>query len=93
MAQAIAQAPSRAVGDVFAPVTVVVPSNLAGLSARRLIGSGRLDGSGGLINVIGEAKECSIFGDRGNRTARRSWCKSAVERAQIHEQSADRSGD
>src|SRR5258708_34611445 len=50
LAQAIAGS-KQAAGDVFAPVTVVVPSNVAGLSVRRLIGSGRVGGAGGLINV------------------------------------------
>jgi len=40
-----------AAGDLLAPVTVIVPSNVAGLSARRLLGSGRIDGGGGLVNV------------------------------------------
>ena len=50
LAAAIARA-KQAVDDPMAPVTVVAPTNLAGLSARRLIGSGRLEGAGGLINV------------------------------------------
>src|SRR5438128_12577024 len=50
LAAAIERA-KRALGDPMAPVTVVVPTNLAGLSARRLIGSGRLDATAGLINV------------------------------------------
>jgi RecB family exonuclease len=50
LATAIERA-KRALADPMAPITVVVPTNLAGLSARRLIGSGRLDGAGGLINV------------------------------------------
>jgi ATP-dependent helicase/nuclease subunit B len=39
-----------AAGSALAPVTVVVPSNLAGLSARRLLGSAALGGSG-IANV------------------------------------------
>jgi RecB family exonuclease len=45
LAHAIADA-KRASGDPMAPVTVVVPSHLAGVSARRLIGS-----RAGLVNV------------------------------------------
>ena len=37
-------------GRALAPVTVIVPSNFAGLAARRLLGSGTV-GSGGLANV------------------------------------------
>ena len=37
-------------GSPLAPVTVVVPSNFAGLTARRLLGSGRF-GLAGLANV------------------------------------------
>ncbi len=49
--EALAAAVARAKGDdVLAPVTVVVPSNLAGLTARRLLGGG-LVGSGGIANV------------------------------------------
>src|SRR5258708_16833533 len=50
LAQAIAGS-KQAAGDVFGPVCVVGPSNVAGLSVRRLIGSGRVGGAGGLINV------------------------------------------
>ncbi|HUP76000.1 MAG TPA: PD-(D/E)XK nuclease family protein [Acidimicrobiales bacterium] len=50
LAAAIGRAKQSA-GDPMAPVTVVAPTNLAGLSARRLIGSGRIEGAGGLINV------------------------------------------
>ena len=50
LAEAIAHT-KHASDDLFAPVTVVVPSNLAGLSMRRLIGSGRIGGEGGLVNV------------------------------------------
>ena len=50
LAHAIAAA-KQAAGDLLSPVTVVVPSNVAGLSARRLIGSGRIDGVSGLVNV------------------------------------------
>jgi ATP-dependent helicase/nuclease subunit B len=44
-------------GQALAPVTVVVPSNVAGLTARRLLGSGGLEGplgadlAGGIANV------------------------------------------
>ncbi len=40
-------------GDALAPVTVAVPSNYAGLSLRRRLGSGALllDGRAGLVNV------------------------------------------
>ena len=34
----------------LAPVTVIVPSNLAGLTARRLLGAGTI-GHGGIVNV------------------------------------------
>ena len=50
LAHAIAAA-KQVAGDLLSPVTVVVPSNVAGLSARRLIGSGRIDGVSGLVNV------------------------------------------
>lgn len=41
---------AKAEGGPLAPVTVVVPSNFAGLAARRLLGSGRV-GPGGVANV------------------------------------------
>ena len=45
---ALARAVQEAqVDDPLAPVTVVVPSNLAGLTARRLLGSGELAADGG----------------------------------------------
>lgn len=37
--------------DALAPVTVIVPSNFVGLSARRLLGSGEVGGRSGLANV------------------------------------------
>ena len=50
LARAIDDA-KQAAGDALAPVTVVVPTNLAGLSVRRLIGSARVEGAAGLVNV------------------------------------------
>jgi len=47
LARAVAQAKA---GSPLAPVTVIVPSNLAGLTARRLLGSGEL-GMAGVANV------------------------------------------
>jgi hypothetical protein len=47
LAAAIARAKAR---GPLAPVTVLVPSNLAGLGARRLLGAGSV-GSGGVANV------------------------------------------
>src|SRR5699024_8176006 len=51
--EALARTIERAqAGRPLAPVTVVVPSNLSGLAARRLLGSGRDRGAGaGIANV------------------------------------------
>ena len=49
--ESLARAVERAkAGRALAPVTVIVPSNLAGLTARRLLGSGQI-GAGGIANV------------------------------------------
>jgi ATP-dependent helicase/nuclease subunit B len=48
LAAAITRA--KATGGALAPVTVIVPSNFAGLTARRLLGAG-IVGSGGVANV------------------------------------------
>ena len=47
LADAVARAKN---GGPLAPVTVIVPSNLAGLTARRLLGAGAV-GAGGVANV------------------------------------------
>lgn len=50
--RALAHAIARAKGDqVLAPVTVIVPSNVAGLTARRLLGGGFDGHEGGVANV------------------------------------------
>ncbi len=48
LARALAEAKG---GRPLAPVTVIVPSNFAGLSARRLLGAGLVGGSTGVANV------------------------------------------
>ena len=49
--EALAEAIARAKGgSALAPVTVIVPSNFAGLTARRLLGAGVV-GAGGIANV------------------------------------------